>query len=204
MPAEVTRERAGSRAGRRILSDSVERREHPCLPARSRARTGERTDEVELGQCVHVRPEAGNVLLRRQHDVRVADAVVVHLDRQLRALRRRAQRAARPRARMAATVGTGWVIRPKTIRPASSRSSSTGTMPLPVSSAITPSCSGAPSTNAVPRHGCPANGISLPRREDADTDGAAFARRQHEHGLGEARARAPAPASSPRRGRGRR
>ena len=53
------------------------------------------------------------------------------------------------------TVGTGCVIRPKTIRPDSSRSSSTGTMPLPVSSAITPSCSGAPRTNAVPRHGMP-------------------------------------------------
>ena len=61
----------------------------------------------------------------------------------------------------ASTVGTGWVIRPKTMRPDSSRSSSTGTIPRPVSSPIVPSWSGAPSTKAVPRTGCPANGSSV-------------------------------------------
>ena len=58
------------------------------------------------------------------------------------------------------TVGTGCSIRPKTMRPDSSRSSATGTLPRPVSSVITPSWSGAPSTKAVPSVGCPANGSS--------------------------------------------
>ena len=51
-------------------------------------------------------------------------------------------------------------MRPKTMRPDSSRSSTTGTMPMPHSSSITPSCSGAASTNAAPSVGWPANGIS--------------------------------------------
>ena len=58
-------------------------------------------------------------------------------------------------------VGIGCAIRPKTIR-APSRSSSTGTTPLPVSSRISPSCIGPASTNAAPRVGCPANGTSTP------------------------------------------
>ena len=59
------------------------------------------------------------------------------------------------------TVGTGCVIRPKTILPESSRSSSIGTTPRPVSSAMRPFCRGPASTNAVPSTGCPANGSSV-------------------------------------------
>ena len=46
------------------------------------------------------------------------------------------------------------------MRPDSSRSSLTGTLPRPVSSVITSSWSGAPSTKAVPSVGWPANGSS--------------------------------------------
>ena len=66
--------------------------------------------------------------------------------------RARAPRAApRPR-RTAATSAAAGASRPKTIR-SPSRSSSTGTMPDRVSSRISPSCSGPPSTNAVPSVG---------------------------------------------------
>ncbi len=58
------------------------------------------------------------------------------------------------------TSGRGCSMRPKTMRPESSRSSATVTTPAPVSSAIAPSWSGAPRTYAVPRIGCPAKGIS--------------------------------------------
>ncbi len=59
-------------------------------------------------------------------------------------------------------------------------------MPLPVSSAIVPSCSGAPSTNAVPRHGWPANRSSFCGVKIRIRTRPALARRQHEDGLGEA------------------
>ena len=51
-------------------------------------------------------------------------------------------------------------MRPKAIPPRPSRSSTTGTVPTPVSSSITPRCSGSPSTKAVPSVGWPANGSS--------------------------------------------
>jgi len=60
----------------------------------------------------------------------------------------------------ARTVGTGCCIRPNTRAPDSSRSSSTGTIPMPVSSSITPRWSGCARTQAVPRTGWPANDIS--------------------------------------------
>ena len=53
-------------------------------------------------------------------------------------------------------------MRPKTIAPDSSRSSATGTIPARVSSSMMPRWSGAPSTNAVPSVGWPANRISVP------------------------------------------
>ena len=56
-------------------------------------------------------------------------------------------------------MGIGSVIQPKMIR-APSRSSATGTIPLPVSSRISVNWSGAARTNAVPSVGCPANGTS--------------------------------------------
>src|SRR5512134_1624981 len=58
------------------------------------------------------------------------------------------------------TRGTGWTMRPKRSAPDSSRSSSTGTMPMPVSSSTTARWSGVPSTHAVPSVGCPAKGSS--------------------------------------------
>ncbi len=58
-------------------------------------------------------------------------------------------------------MGTGCTIRPKTIRPDSSRSSCTGTTPTAVSSAIVSSWSGAASTNAEPSVGWPAKGSSV-------------------------------------------
>ena len=75
--------------------------------------------------------------------------------------RRRAPPAARPRGRTArpsAPAASSSRRRSARTRPARARP---GRCPAPVSSAITPSCSGAPRTNAVPRHGCPANGSSL-------------------------------------------
>ena len=94
------------------------------------------------------------------------DAVVVELDRQLGALdaERRKQLAS---SAYGSTVGIGCCIQPKMIR-AASPAPAHGTMPLPVSSRISSSCSGAARTNAVPSVGWPANGISLRRREDAD------------------------------------
>ncbi len=53
----------------------------------------------------------------------------------------------------------GWRMRPKTIR-SPSRSSATGTVPAPVSSRISSTWSGPPSTKADPSVGCPANSIS--------------------------------------------
>ena len=50
-------------------------------------------------------------------------------------------------------------MRPNTIR-SCSRSSATGTIPMPVSSRKTGACSGAASTKADPRVGWPANGSS--------------------------------------------
>ena len=67
---------------------------------------------------------------------------------------------------------------------APSRSSVTGTTPEPVSSRISPSCSGAASTNADPSTGWPANGSStagVKMRIRACPPSA----RQHEDGLGE-------------------
>ena len=84
MTAEVAGERTRRGAGRRVLPDPVERREHPCLPAHARPRACERTDEVELGQQVRVRLQPGDLALGGEHDVRVADAVVIDLDRKLR------------------------------------------------------------------------------------------------------------------------
>src|SRR5262245_29026724 len=51
-------------------------------------------------------------------------------------------------------------MRPKMMR-GPSRSSTIGTGPMPVSSTMVGSCSGAASTNALPSTGCPANGSSL-------------------------------------------
>ena len=77
-------------------------------------------------------------------------------------------------------------MRPKTILPSSSRSSATGTTPLPVSMRITPSCSGAASTNARAERRMPGERKLVPRREDPDANvGLAF-RRKHEDRLREA------------------
>ncbi len=51
-------------------------------------------------------------------------------------------------------------MRPNSSRPPSPRSSTIGTIPCFVSSQISGSCIGVPSTNAVPRTGWPANGSS--------------------------------------------
>ena len=69
------------------------------------------------------------------------------------------------------------------IRPARARP---GTLPRPVSSVITPSCSGAPSTNAVPSVGCPANGSSKVGVKIRIRDVAAALGREDEHRLAEA------------------
>src|SRR5262245_37020497 len=83
-------------------------------------------------------------------------------------------------------VGTGWAMRPKARAPASSRSISTGTVPAPVSSSMTPRCSGCARIHAVPSTGWPANRISASGLKIADTRSPARLRGKHERGLREA------------------
>ena len=73
--------------------------------------------------------------------------------------RRPSAASSSPSAANGCHVGTGCSIQPKLIR-APSRSSSTGTIPAPVSSRSTIACSGPPSTKAAPSVGCPAKGSS--------------------------------------------
>ena len=190
--------------GRRVLAHPVQRREHPHLPARSRARERERADEVELGERAHVRLERGDVLLRRERDERVPDAVVVDLDRQLGRGRRRAPRAARPRGRRA---------RPSAPAASSSRRRSARTRPARARPGRSRRPSRARSRRAAAarrartrcrdtdgrRTAISLLGVKIRIRTVPPSRGGSTKTR-----LARVRARAPAPASSPRRGRARR
>ncbi len=105
---------------------------------------------------------------RAERDEHVAEAVVVDLDRQLRALDAERREAAPPRPRTARSVGIGCSIRPKTIRAPSRSSSDRARRPLPVSSRISPSWSGPARTNAEPSVGMPGERHLDARREDPD------------------------------------
>ena len=159
VPREVERERAGRRAGGRILGDAepganmrvFQRGPAPAkqlMPSpaeRRRAAAGRAASAADLRRPSRARRRRAGCRCRRA--------------RPAAATRRRAPPELGGRARTARTVGSGCSIRPKTIR-APSRSSATGTVPRPVSIRISSSCSGPASTNAVPSVGCPANGTS--------------------------------------------
>ena len=142
--------------------------------------------DLELAQRGEIGPERRDLLERAERHERVSHAVVVSLDGKLGPARR--FNASQERFRLAGTaptLGSGWLIRPNTIFPLPSRSSSTGTMPLFVSSSITPRWSEDASTHAVPETRMPGERKLGPGREDADPDRAALLRRQHERRLGE-------------------
>jgi len=61
---------------------SVERREHPCLPARTRPGEDVHTEEAATYERAHVRSDGGDGLLALEPDVDMLQAVVVDLNRQ--------------------------------------------------------------------------------------------------------------------------
>src|SRR6185295_849751 len=85
VPHEVDAERSARRPGRGILVDAARRREHPCLPVRSR--TGEAVDP-ELRQAserTEVGLEGRDLFLAAELKEDVMRSEVVYLDGQLRA-----------------------------------------------------------------------------------------------------------------------
>ena len=82
-----------------------------------------------------------------------------------------------------ATLGTGCVIRPNTIRPDSSRSSSTGTIPHAGLERDHAQLERRAEHERGAEARMPGEGNLVARREDAQPHRAALARRQHEDGL---------------------
>ena len=169
MPREVERERAGRRAGRRILGDAAAGTNIRVFQRRARA--GDAVDAEHLRRARRARARSGfsaaTSACEPSVDEHVLQPVVVHLDRQLRPLDAERVEELAPRPRTAAIVGIGCSIRPKTIR-APSRSSRTGTTPLPVSSRISPSWSGAGEHERRAERRMPGERHLDPRREDPD------------------------------------
>jgi hypothetical protein len=82
---EVQCERAGGGTCGRVLGDAARRREHARLP--SGAFAGEAVEALrQLAEPREVGPQPRDLVLGSERDVDVLDAVVVDLDRQLRAL----------------------------------------------------------------------------------------------------------------------
>ena len=137
---------------------------------------------------------AGDVLLRGQHDVRVPDAVVVHLDRKLRGGdAERREHLVRALVRLDGRDGLR--------HPAEDDPSGLVSLELDRDDAVArlERDHAQLQRRAEDERGSearmPGERNLVSRREDADANGAAFPRRQHEDRLGEARARAPAAAS---------